>query len=88
MPAGTLDGQVAVAPGPVESAGAAKQLWATPEAVARITALVPLRRWAQAPEVAEVVAFLVSSRASCVTGETITVNGGAWLGRGTFGFLT
>ena len=78
----------AVAPGPVESPGAARQLWSTPEAVDRITDMVPMRRWAQAPEIAEVAAFLISSGASYVTGETITVDGGAWLGRGTFGFLT
>ncbi|HCH37797.1 MAG TPA: 2,4-dienoyl-CoA reductase, partial [Acidobacteria bacterium] len=77
----------AVAPGPVESPGAARQLWSTPEAVDRITQMVPLRRWAQPQEIAEVVAFLCSSRASYVVGETITVDGGAWLGRGTFDFL-
>src|SRR5512132_4732777 len=35
----------AVAPGPIETPGAAKQLWNTPEAVERITKLVPLGRW-------------------------------------------
>ena len=39
----------AVAPGPVESPGAAKQLWNTPEAVDRITAMVPLGRWGNRP---------------------------------------
>src|SRR3954469_6548477 len=34
----------AVAPGPVESPGAARQLWSTPEAIERITGRVPLRR--------------------------------------------
>src|SRR6186713_1519275 len=35
----------AVAPGPIESPGAAKQLWASDEAVAKITEMVPLKRW-------------------------------------------
>ena len=77
----------AVAPGPIESPGAARQLWATPEAVERITATVPLGRWGQASEVADAVAFLVSPHAGYITGETLTIDGGTWLGRGTFGFL-
>ncbi len=77
----------AVAPGPIESAGAAKQLWNTPEAVDRITSMVPLGRWGQPGEVADAVAFLVSDHAAYITGETLTIDGGAWLGRGTFSFL-
>jgi NAD(P)-dependent dehydrogenase (short-subunit alcohol dehydrogenase family) len=77
----------AVAPGPIESPGAAKQLWNTPEAVERITRMVPLQRWGQPPEVADAVAFLASDAAAFITGETLTIDGGAWLGRGTFGFV-
>jgi NAD(P)-dependent dehydrogenase (short-subunit alcohol dehydrogenase family) len=77
----------AVAPGAVESAGAAKQLWNTPEAVQRITDSIPLRRWAQPVEIADAVAFLVSPNAGFITGETLTVDGGAWLGHGTFDFI-
>lgn len=77
----------AVAPGPIESSGAARQLWNTPEAVQRITQMVPLRRWGRPEEVADAVAFLVSEHAGFITGETLTLDGGAWLGRGTFGFL-
>jgi NAD(P)-dependent dehydrogenase (short-subunit alcohol dehydrogenase family) len=77
----------AVAPGPIESPGAAKQLWNSADAVQRITDMVPLRRWGQPAEVADAVAFLVSPLAGFITGETLTIDGGAWLGRGTFGFV-
>jgi NAD(P)-dependent dehydrogenase (short-subunit alcohol dehydrogenase family) len=75
----------AVAPGPIDTPGAAKQLWNTPEAVQRITDSVPLKRWGQPSDVADAVVFLVSQR--FVTGETLTVDGGARLGRGPFGFI-
>ena len=77
----------AVAPGPIESPGAATQLWSTPEAVNRITSMVPLRRWGTPDEVADAVAFLVAPQSGFITGEVLTIDGGARLGSGTFGFI-
>jgi NAD(P)-dependent dehydrogenase (short-subunit alcohol dehydrogenase family) len=77
----------AVAPGPIESPGAAKQLWKTPEAVERITDMIPLKRWGKPEDVANAVAFLVSEHAGFITGEVLTIDGGAWLGKGPFGFV-
>lgn len=77
----------AVAPGPIESVGAAKQLWDSPEAVERITRMVPAGRWGTADEVADAVAFLASPESGFITGEILTIDGGSWLGRGTFGFV-
>jgi NAD(P)-dependent dehydrogenase (short-subunit alcohol dehydrogenase family) len=77
----------AVAPGPVESPGAARQLWSTPEAVNRITRTVPLGRWGTPVEVADAVAFLAAPQSGFITGEILTIDGGARLGAGTFGFL-
>lgn len=48
----------------------------------RAAAEIPLRRIGDAREIGDVVAFLASERASYVTGQSITVDGG--LARGTF----
>jgi NAD(P)-dependent dehydrogenase (short-subunit alcohol dehydrogenase family) len=77
----------AVAPGPIESPGAAAQLWKTPEAADRIRQRVPLGRWGQPAEVANAVVFLASPLAAYITGETLTVDGGAWIGAGPYAFL-
>src|ERR671937_1635587 len=50
----------AIAPGPIESSGAARQLWNTRAAVDRITAMIPYGRWGKPEEVADAVAFLAS----------------------------
>ena len=49
---------------------------ANPEAMARVMSRTPLGRVGSAREIGDVVAFLVSKKASYITGETIYVDGG------------
>jgi NAD(P)-dependent dehydrogenase (short-subunit alcohol dehydrogenase family) len=77
----------AVAPGPIETPGAAEKLWNSPEAVQRITDAIPLKRWGKPEDVADAVTFLVSDHAGFITGEILTVDGGSWLGKGSYGFV-
>jgi NAD(P)-dependent dehydrogenase (short-subunit alcohol dehydrogenase family) len=76
---------VAIAPGPFESSGAADRLWPSEELEQRVRAGVPLGRFATPEEVARAAAWLLSDDAAYVTGECLTIDGGAWLGRGILG---
>lgn len=64
----------ALAPGYVDTELTRKNN--TPEALRAIEASIPLRRMAQADELAEVAAFLVSGRNMYLTGQTVLVDGG------------
>jgi NAD(P)-dependent dehydrogenase (short-subunit alcohol dehydrogenase family) len=64
-----------VAPGVVDTA-----LWernkAIPGVVEGVEAQTPLRRWAQADDIADVIVFLASDAARFVTGQVISADGG------------
>jgi len=51
-----------------------------PEMRERVTQAIPLGRLADPAEIGKAVAFLVSDDASYVTGATLDVNGGFWIG--------
>ena len=66
---------VAVAPGTVR-AGSNVELMEDPAGREKLLADVPARRVAEPEEVAELVAYLVSPRASYITGTTVVIDGG------------
>jgi NAD(P)-dependent dehydrogenase (short-subunit alcohol dehydrogenase family) len=66
----------AVAPGTIATELAKIAVLGSDEARARIMSRTPLRRLGEPAEVAEVVAFLLSSAASYMTGEIVVVDGG------------
>jgi peroxisomal 2,4-dienoyl-CoA reductase len=82
-----------VAPGPISGTagmaklapptgeGAAGASRAADEAMARVTAEIPLGRMGSKVDIALAVVFLLSDAAAFVTGETLVVDGGAWLYR-------
>jgi NAD(P)-dependent dehydrogenase (short-subunit alcohol dehydrogenase family) len=60
----------AIAPGPVFTDGA------SPERIMALGETTPLSRAANAEEIAEVIAFLISDKASYITGAVIAADGG------------
>ena len=65
----------AVGPGPVDTDMVAA-VKADPAALTAMCATIPLGRLGQAQEIAELVSFLLSSRASFITGQVICADGG------------
>ncbi|HWZ94885.1 MAG TPA: SDR family oxidoreductase [Opitutaceae bacterium] len=64
----------ALAPGYVDTALTRQNN--SPEAIAAFTAAIPLRRMAQAGELAKAAAFLVSDDNTYITGQTVVMDGG------------
>jgi len=76
---------LAVAPGAFDSDGAADRLWPSEELREKVRAAIPLGRFADRDEVARAAAWLLSDDAAYMTGECLTLDGGAWLGKGIVG---
>jgi len=71
-----------IAPGPLATEGASSRLWPSDALESRVRRSIPLGRFATLDEVADAALYLLSDHASYVTGEVLTLDGGAWLGRG------
>lgn len=70
-----------VAPGPFPTEGAWKAL--VPEAMSDMSqSRIPLGRYGEHEELANLAAYLVSDYSAYITGDVITIDGGAWLAEG------
>jgi NAD(P)-dependent dehydrogenase (short-subunit alcohol dehydrogenase family) len=74
----------AIAPGPVDTAETRERLWPTEEMRERVVSRIPLARFGTETEIANACAYLASDYAAFVTGDVLSVDGGAWLERGMF----
>ncbi|MFD1254270.1 3-oxoacyl-[acyl-carrier-protein] reductase FabG [Devosia equisanguinis] len=68
----------AVAPGVIDTDLIRENV--TPEARDRLTSAIPKQRLGETDEVANAIAFLASEEARYITGATLDVNGGFWMG--------
>ena len=76
----------AIAPGPIDTPQTRERLWPDEEVRRKLLAKIPVGRFGREEEVANLCAYLVSDFAGYVTGEVVTLDGGAWLEKGMFGF--
>jgi NAD(P)-dependent dehydrogenase (short-subunit alcohol dehydrogenase family) len=74
----------AIAPGPVDTEGARKQLWAIPQAYEYLKNQVPIKRFGRESEIADAAVYLVSDHADYINGEVLVVDAGLWLNNTMF----
>ena len=74
----------AIAPGPIDTEETRTRLWPTEELREQLLRRIPLGRFGREDEVAHACAYLVSDFAGYVTGDVLTLDGGAWLEQGMF----
>lgn len=72
----------AIAPGPFPTEGAWKALMPTPEAEEQAKKRIPLGRFGEHSELANLAVFMMSDMAPFQTGDCVTIDGGEWLASG------
>lgn len=78
----------AIAPGPFPTDGAWKALMPSPEMEEMGKQKIPLKRFGEHEELANLAAYLVSDYSGYITGDCVTIDGGGWLaGAGEFNAL-
>ena len=66
----------AVSPGPIENTEGMNRLSPTPAARQRIAGMIPLRRFGQVEDIAQLAHFLLGDRSRYMTGQIIHCDGG------------
>lgn len=74
----------AIAPGPIENTGGSDRLFQSDEIVRKTRESVPLNRFGQPEEIADLASFLLSKKAAYINGEVVTLDGGQHLNKNPF----
>jgi len=69
-----------IAPGPIGDTEGMRRLAPSEQITAKLVKTIPLQRFGQISEIANVALFLSTNAASLIHGETIVADGGSWLG--------
>ena len=72
----------AIAPGPFPTEGAWSRLMPDTRVQEMVRSRIPLKRFGEHAELANLAAFLVSDAATYINGECITIDGGEWMASG------
>lgn len=72
----------AIAPGPFPTPGAWQALMPTPEMEEHARSRIPVRRFGEHDELANLAVFLSSDGAAFINGECVTIDGGEWIASG------
>jgi NAD(P)-dependent dehydrogenase (short-subunit alcohol dehydrogenase family) len=71
-----------IAPGPIAGTEGMSRLTPTPEAESRLTRTIPLGRYGETADIADLAVFLASDAARNITGALIVSDGGQAVGAG------
>lgn len=74
----------AIAPGAIRTEGTDKNLWGDEDQRNRMNMRIPMRRFGNPDDVSNCLLFLLSEYSQYITGDVITVDGGGWIGKGTY----
>ena len=77
----------AIAPGLIDTPQTRERLWPTEDMVTRMLKSVPQGKFGEESDIAGLVLYLCSDLGKFITGETITADGGQWLGKGALEML-
>lgn len=72
----------AIAPGPFPTEGAWSRLLPTKELEQESLSRIPMKRFGEHEEFANLAAFMVSDASPYINGDCVTIDGGAWLASG------
>ncbi len=77
----------AIAPGPFPTEGAFSRLLPDPRLQQIALKKVPLRRFGEQRELADLAVFLLAPQSGYINGDVVTIDGGEWLSGGEFNWL-